>query len=245
MMRWLPLTPTRLAVLAALAGTAALGLLWVRPAAHPSADVRIWAHWARAEADWPAVLRQPQHAFVWAQPRWQPPAAIPPAIPPAPPPLAYPAIGTAAMLERPLLVPNRRPPPPPPPPEAAPPPDPLRDAALMGTLAGDKPMAIVRLEAGTRRLAVGASVGDWTLHAVEPTQVQFKRGEEARTLTLAPAPLGAPNPAARAATPTAAAPAAPAATNLPPNLQAVLERTQREMEERARARAAAGLPPLR
>jgi len=245
MMRWLPLTPTRLALLLFLAGAAALTLLWVRPAAHPSADVRIWAYWARAEADWSAVLRQPRDAFVVAQPRWQPPAAIPPAIPPVPPPPTDSPIGTAAMLERPLFVPNRRPPPPPPPPAAAPPPDPLRDAALMGTMAGDKPIAIVRLESGTRRLSVGASVGDWTLHTVEPTQVQFKRGEETRTLALSPAPLGAPNPAARTDAPTAAAPANPAAANLPPNLQAVLERTQREIEERARARAAAGLPPLR
>lgn len=243
MTRWLPLTTARLAALLILAALVGLGALWLRPAGQASAGLHAWQAWASPHA-WPTILRNPWAAVTPHQPRWTPPPAIAPALPTPPLPLAYTPVGTAAMLERPLFVPNRRPAPPPPPPEAAKPPDPLEGAALIGALAGQRPIALIRTPDGTCRLAAGARLGDWTLQTIEPQRVQFARGDETRLLALELAPLGAPNPNARpAATP---APAAAAATSgLPPNLQAVLERTRREMEERARARAAAGLPPLK
>ncbi|OBS31922.1 hypothetical protein A9O67_11435 [Tepidimonas fonticaldi] len=243
MTRWLPLTAARLAALIAAAAALGLAALWLRPAGHATAGPQAWRVWVQ-DADWGAVLRDPLGAVTLHQPRWVPPAAVAPVLPPPPAPLASAAVGTTAMLERPLFVPNRRPAPPPPPPEAAKPPDPLEGAALVGALVGEHPMAIIRTADGTRRLAVGATVGDWTLRSVDALQAQFARGDETRTIALTVAPLGAPNPNARPAAAAPAPGAAPAAHNLPPNLQAVLERTRREMEERARARAAAGLPPL-
>ncbi|TSE34068.1 hypothetical protein LCC91_10380 [Tepidimonas taiwanensis] len=245
MIRWLPLTSARIAGVLLFAAALATALQWLRPTGYESAPPDAWLTWAQSADPW-AILRDPRSAIRPYQPRWLPPSPILPAIPDAPAPWTTTTVGTAAMLERPLFVPNRRPPPPPPPPEAAAPPDPLQGAVLVGTMAGERPIAIVRLGDGTRRLAVGADVGGWTLNAVEPTQATFARGDETRTLALTAAPLGAPNPQAQAAAPTGAAAAPAGATqNLPPNLQEVLERTRREMEARARARAAAGLPPLR
>ncbi|MDM7462907.1 MAG: hypothetical protein P3W95_004575 [Tepidimonas taiwanensis] len=201
-----------------------------------------WGQWMR-DSGWRAIWRDPLRAVTLHQPVWMPPAAVAPFVPPPPAAVASGAQASPALLERPLFVPNRRPAPPAPPPEAAKSPDPLENAALLGVIAGDRPLAILRVADGTRRLAEGATVGDWTLQSIDMHQVQFVRGDETRTIALAVAPLGVGNPAAPLA---AVAPAADAASHqLPPNLQAVLESTRREMEARARARAAAGLPPLR
>jgi len=244
MNRWLPLTVARLAVLLCTAAALGLAVFWLRPAGYPHAAPVAWREWAR-EADWAALARDPWDAFVRHQPRWSPPAPIAPALPEVPQPLPEVSVGSAALRERPLFVPDRRPAPPPPPPQAAKPPDPLDDAALVGLMTGERAVAIVRTAQGTRRISVGAALGDWTLQSLDAQRAEFVRGQENRTLRLEVAVLGAPNPSARPAAAVPPGDTAVPANTLPPNLQAVLERTQREMEERARARAAAGLPPLK
>ncbi len=133
-------------------------------------------------------------AFVYDQARREAPGLAPPGGGGAPPLAALPEEPNYAMaplddfssiLERPLFSPTRRPPAPGAVAVAAP------ESGLEVTLVGviissEEQIAIVRLKDASRfaRLSVGDSFQGWTLYAIEPSRVTFRRGDREEHIEL-------------------------------------------------------------
>ena len=199
-------------------------------------------------------------AALWVTPQgtlrnvqWQPPLPQKPEFSDAGAslsPLGVVSVGSfMATLDRPLFSPSRRPPPPPPPVNAAvPEPDPLANIQLQGVYSGSGGGGIfAKIDGKDRRLAIGATLGSWSVKSIDNREVTFVRGDETRVLRLVPSRLAvaAPPPASRPGDSAAgSAPAATAQADDPVRKQ----EQERQEKERARLelrnarRAAQGFP---
>lgn len=234
-MTWRPfpfLTPVRTGGLVLLGAAAALAVQWLRPTNVP-ADHPDWHIWRQPES-WHALGWQPWRHLQLHTPRWIEPPAVVPALPDMPPPPAPAVQPMASLAERPLFSPNRRPAPPPPPPPPPKPPDPLENAALIGVMSGQRPLALIRLGNGSvQRLPAGGQIGFWRLEEIQTDAVTFVHDGQRRRYPMATGNLGQGTPPP---------PVAPLVTQEPidqvaADPQAALQRAQQQIEQRAEQRA--------
>ncbi|GAB4397002.1 MAG: hypothetical protein OHK0048_03770 [Rhodoferax sp.] len=173
--------------------------------------------------------------------RWQPPVPVTPVLglstvytPPA-----EALAGLETITARPLFAPDRRPPPPPPPPA---PPDPLADAVVQGLVSGDAAGALIRIEGRVRLVKLGATVGPWTLSAIDGPVVTLKQGEQTRQLRLTLSRLrGEPPSTPVPPKPGASRPGIPSAPIVGDD---PASRYRENLRQRNLLRAARGLPLL-
>ncbi len=141
-------------------------------------------------------------ALVYAQVRTEAPGVAPSGGGGGTPPLAAlpaqpsyalaPLDDFSAILERPLFSPTRRPPAQDE--AAAPTPDSKLQVTLVGVIiSSEEQIAIVRLKDASRfvRLGVGDSFQGWTVYAIEPSRITFRRGDVEDHIEL---PFDAPPP---------------------------------------------------
>lgn len=141
------------------------------------------------------------------------------------------------IVDRPLFATDRKalpPPPPPPPPAPPPPPDALKEAQLVGLIAGEPGFVILRAEGKMRNIQRQSQIGDWVLTDIRERVAVFQRGEETRQLVLEYAKLGVPSPAT-------SSPSMPGLTPMPSNtIPGIMSDNARSaLEERRRRREAA------
>ncbi|ABM56461.1 hypothetical protein [Verminephrobacter eiseniae] len=200
---------------------------------------------------------------------WQPPAARAPQFsdPGSGLPARNPVLVSSFLvtLERPLFSPNRRPVPIAP---VAAPADPLANIQLQGLYSAQGAGAggiFARVDGKDRRIAVGSTLGDWTVKGIAGTEVTLARGADIQVLRLLPSRLGAvaPAPPASPAGAIMGGPVPPGAipvgakppdlpSQLPSQVQDPVLRQEQERQEAERARlvlrnarrAAQGFPPV-
>lgn len=155
------------------------------------------------------------------QRRWSPPAALAPVLSEPeggglPARSALPVSSFLLTLERPIFSPNRRPPPVAAV-AAAPEPDPLANIQLQGLYsAAGGGGVFARVDGKDRRIAVGGSLGPWTVQSVAGREVTLARGEQTQVLRLLPSRLTGEAPAPAAPSAPSAPPAPPPVQSLPP-----------------------------
>ncbi|MCW5235987.1 hypothetical protein [Verminephrobacter eiseniae] len=200
---------------------------------------------------------------------WQPPAAQAPQFsdPGSGLPARNPVLVSSFLvtLERPLFSPNRRPVPIAP---VAAPADPLANIQLQGLYSAQGAGAggiFARVDGKDRRIAVGSTLGDWTVKGIAGTDVTLARGADIQMLRLLPSKLGAlmsgPAPPAGAMpagaimggpVPPGAVPVGAKPPEPPSQVQDPVLRQEQEQQEAERARlalrnarrAAQGFPPV-
>ena len=103
-------------------------------------------------------------------------------------PAEKPAISTfAEVVERPLFTPSRRPPPPKTDSTIAASPEKPETFDLIGVIiSADRRMALLRTVASSEVMQAveGQSIGGWEVHAIKPTQVVLRRGNDSEVIKI-------------------------------------------------------------